>query len=256
MKKLTGKTALITGGAGGIGKATASAFLKEGANIVLVDLFAESLAAVCRELDAPDHILTIKADVSKEFEVENYVLKTVESFGKIDVFFNNAGIEGKVAPIVSQSVEDFDKVMNVNVRGVFLGLKHVLPIMTKQGYGSIINMSSVAGLMGVKGSSAYTASKHAVTGLTKVAALEAAKTRVRVNSIHPSPVNTRMMESLENGANSVKPEAVHKQYIKGIPLGKYGEPSDIAKLVLFLASDDSAFITGSQYRIDGGMGAL
>src|SRR5690606_21902138 len=138
-----------------------------------------------------------------------------------------------------------------NVRGVFLDLKYVLPIMTKQGYGSVINTSSVAGLNGSSGVSPYIASKHAVVGLTKVAAIEVASANVHVNSIHPSPVNTRMMRCLEEGVN-VEQETL----AQSIPLGRYGESSDIANLVLFLASDESAFITGVQYRVDGGMGTL
>ena len=251
MERLSGKVAVMTGGAGAIGKVTAERFLKEGAKVVLVDLFEESLHKAKEELDPFGEVLTIQADVSKEFDVESYVEKAVEHFGKIDVFFNNAGIEGKVAPLVDQKMEDFDKVMSVNVRGVFLGMKYVLPVMTKQGYGSVINTSSVAGLDGGPGVSPYIASKHAVVGLTKATAIEVANTNVRVNSIHPSPVNTRMMLSLEEGLN-VEQETL----AKSIPLGRYGESSDIANLVLFLASDESAFITGAQYRIDGGMGAL
>jgi 3alpha(or 20beta)-hydroxysteroid dehydrogenase len=251
MGRLLDKVAVITGGAGGIGKVTAERFLKEGARVVLVDLFQESLDKVKAELDAYGEVLTIQADVSKESDVENYVTKTVEHFGKIDIFFNNAGIEGKVAPIVEQKIEDFDKLISVNVRGVFLGLKYVLQVMTKQGYGSVINTSSVAGLSGSPGVSPYIASKHAVVGLTKAAAIESASANVRVNSIHPSPVNTRMMRSLEEGLN-VEQEVL----AQSIPLGRYGESSDIANLVLFLASDESTFITGAQYRVDGGMGSL
>ncbi|WP_342433379.1 SDR family NAD(P)-dependent oxidoreductase [Neobacillus sp. FSL H8-0543] len=250
MNRLSGKVAIITGGAGGIGKVTAEKFLKEGAKVVLVDLFEESLAKTKEELSSFGEVLTVQADVSNESDVENYVNKAIEQFGKIDIFFNNAGIEGKVAPIMEQKVEDLDKVLSVNVRGVFLGLKHVLAIMTKQGYGSVINTSSVAGLEGSPGVSPYIASKHAVVGLTKAAAIEVASADVRVNSIHPSPVNTRMMRSLEEGLG-----AEQEVIAKTIPLGRYGEASDIANLVLFLASDESSFITGAQYRVDGGMGA-
>lgn len=250
MGRLSEKVAVITGGAGGIGKVAAERFLKEGAKVVLVDLFEESLQKAKEELSSYGEVLTVQADVSKESDVENYVKKALEHFGKIDVFFNNAGIEGKVAPLVEQKIEDFDKVISVNVRGVFLGLQNVLPVMIKQGHGSVINTSSVAGLEGSPGVSPYIASKHAVVGLTKAAAIEVASANVRVNSIHPSPVNTRMMRSLEDGLN-----VEQEDLAKTIPLGRYGEPSDIANLVLFLASDESSFITGVQYRIDGGMGA-
>ena len=247
--RLQGKVAVITGGAGGIGKVTAKRFLDEGASVVLVDLFEDALAEAKKELG--ENVLTVQADVSKEEDVQKYVDQTVEQFGKIDIFFNNAGIEGKVAPIIEQKIEDFDKVLSVNVRGVFLGLQKVLPVMIKQKSGSIINTSSVAGLGGSPNISPYITSKHAVVGLTKAAAVESASYGIRVNSIHPSPVNTRMMRSLETGL------AVDEATMaKTIPLGRYGESSDIANLVLFLASDESTFITGSQYRIDGGMAAL
>lgn len=251
MSRLSDKVAIITGGAGGIGKVVAERFLKEGAKVVLVDLMQDALDQVKSELDAHGDVMTVQADVSQEADVENYVKKTIEQYGKIDVFFNNAGIEGKVASIMDQKVEDFDKVMSVNVRGVFLGLKYVLKEMTKQGYGSVINTSSVAGLDGSPDVSPYTTSKHAVVGLTKGTALEVAHANVRVNSIHPSPVNTRMMRSLEEGM-----ETDETSLAKTIPLGRYGESEDIANLVLFLASDESSFISGAQYRIDGGMAAL
>jgi len=256
LKRLENKVAIITGGAGGIGKVSAKRFLEEGAKVVLVDLFQESLDQTKAELDKLGEVITIQADVSQEEDVKNYVDKTVERFGKIDVFFNNAGIEGKVAPITEQKVEDLDKVLAVNVRGVFLGLKHVLAVMKEQGYGSVINTSSVAGLSGSPNVTPYIASKHAVVGLTKATAVEVAPYKVRVNSIHPSPVNTRMMRSLEEGFAPGQAEAAKADMEKSIPLGRYGESEDISNLVLFLASDESSFITGVQYRVDGGMGAL
>lgn len=255
MADFQGKVVVITGGAGGIGKETATQFLQAGAKVVIVDLMEESLNKAKSELQSYGEVIAIQADVTKEEDVKNYVNTSVKNFGTIDVFFNNAGIEGKVAPITEQAVENFDNVMNVNVRGVFLGLKHVLPIMIEKKSGSIINTSSVAGLNGSPLVAPYIASKHAVVGLTKTAAIEAAPHNVRVNSIHPSPVNTRMMRSLEEGFNPGKAEAAKEAFAQGIPLGRYAESGDIAKLVLFLASDDSSFITGAQYRIDGGMGA-
>ncbi|MCE4050091.1 MULTISPECIES: SDR family oxidoreductase [Bacillaceae] len=256
MSRLANKVALITGGAGGIGKVTAKRFLEEGAKVVLVDLFQEPLNQAKAELEAFGEVIVIQADVSQEEDVKNYVKKTVEKFGRIDVFFNNAGIEGKVAPITEQKVEDLDKVLAVNVRGVFLGLKHVLAVMKEQGSGSVINTSSVAGLSGSPNVTPYIASKHAVVGLTKATAVEVAPYKVRVNSVHPSPVNTRMMRSLEEGFAPGQAEAAKADMEKSIPLGRYGESEDISNLVLFLASDESAFITGVQYRVDGGMGAL
>ncbi|MBT2583248.1 SDR family oxidoreductase [Planococcus sp. ISL-109] len=249
MARLEGKVAVITGGAAGIGKVTAKRFLAEGAKVVLVDISEEMLEETKQELGG--EVVTVQADVSKEDQVKKYVDKAVEAFGKIDVFLNNAGIEGKVAPLIEQTAEDFDKVIAINVRGMFLGMKHVLPVMYKQGAGSVINMSSVAGLSGSPNVIPYITSKHAVVGLTKAAAVESARYQVRVNSVHPSPVNTRMMRSLEEGLGTSEAELS-----KMIPLGRYGESEDISNLVLFLASDESTFISGAQYRIDGGMAAL
>ncbi|SOC44981.1 SDR family NAD(P)-dependent oxidoreductase [Ureibacillus acetophenoni] len=255
MTRLNGKVAVITGGSGGIGKVVARRFLEEGANVVLVDLFQDALDKTKAEIEGLGEVLVVQADVTKEEDVKNYVNKTIEAFDRIDVFFNNAGIEGKVQPIVDVSLKDFEKVQAVNVTGVFLGLKHVIPVMTNQGSGSIINTSSISGLDGDPGVAPYVTSKHAVSGLTKVAAIEVAKDNIRVNSIHPSPVNTRMMRSLEAGFNPENVEEAKKQLTQKIPLGRYGESEDIANLVLFLASDESTFITGAQYRIDGGMGS-
>jgi len=253
MKRLQDKIALITGGAAGIGLETARLFLAEGASVVLVDLNEDDLAKAKDSLQG--EVATIAADVSSPDDTARYVRETVEKFGRIDVFFNNAGIEGKVAPLVDQKIEDFDRVMAVNVRGAFLGLQHVLPVMTGQQSGSIINMSSIAGLKGSPNVAPYITSKHAVVGLTRAAAIEAAPAGVRVNSVHPSPVNTRMMRSLEDGFSPGQGDAVKEQLTASIPLGRYGESADIAALVLFLASDDAAFITGAQYPVDGGMAA-
>jgi 3alpha(or 20beta)-hydroxysteroid dehydrogenase len=255
MKRLQDKVAIITGGSGGIGKTTARRFLDEGASVVLVDIDQEALDATQRELDGGDRVLVVRADVSDDAQVENYVKAAIQRFGRIDVFFNNAGIEGDVAPLEQQKLSMFDKVIAINVRGTYLGLRHVLPHMYRQRSGSVINTSSVAGLDGSAGVLPYVTSKHALSGMTKVAALEAAAHNVRVNSVHPSPVNKRMMRSLEAGFDPKDAEAAKAQLEKAIPLGRYGESTDIANLVLFLASDESSFITGAQYRIDGGMGA-
>lgn len=165
------------------------------------------------------------------------------------MFFNNAGIEGKVAPIVDQEVADFDRVVAINIRGTWLGLHHVLPVMYAQRSGSVINTSSIGGLVaGPLPVSPYATSKFAITGLTRIAANESAAYQVRVNSIHPSPANTRMMRSLEEGSG-----AAQSDIAKAIPLGRYAEPEDAANMVPFLASEQSSFVTGSQHRIDGGM---
>lgn len=247
---LTGKVALITGGAGGLGASAAKSFLAEGCKVAIVDISQEALANTAGELDVgSDRLLTIVADVSKEEDVKAYVDRTVEAFGTIDVFFNNAGIEGKVAPIVEQKVEDFDRVMAINVRGCWLGMKYVLPVMYAKKSGSIINTSSIGGLVaGPMPVSPYVASKFAIHGLTRIAANESAPYQVRVNSVHPSPANTRMMRSLESGSGASQEDIAHS-----IPLGRYAEGEDIANMVLFLASEKSSFVTGSQFRVDGGM---
>lgn len=256
MNLLHSRIAVITGGSGGIGEETARRFLAEGASVVLVDIDQAGLDAARDSLGGGDRVLTVKADVSDEEDVQRYVKATIDKFGRIDVFFNNAGIEGKVAPLHEQETETFDKVIAINVRGAYLGLKHVLPQMYEAGSGSVINTSSVAGLDGSPDVLPYVTSKHALTGMTKVAAIEAAKYNVRVNSVHPSPVNTRMMRSLEAGFAPEDAEGAKAALEKAIPLGRYGEPADIANLVVFLASDESRFITGAQLRIDGGMGAM
>ena len=255
MKRVNNKVAVITGASGGIGKAAAQRLLQEGAKVVLVDLDQAQLDQVKAELDQYGECLAIQANVTEEQDVKNFVEMTIQKLGRIDIFFNNAGIEGKVQSITDTSLEDFLKVQAVNVTGVFLGLKHVLAVMIKQNSGSVINMSSNAGLDGTIYLAPYVASKHAVAGMTKSAALEVAQYKIRVNSIHPSPVNTRMMRSIEIGFMPEKAIDAQSQFAQKIPLGRYGEAHEIASLVLFLASDESRFITGAQYRIDGGMGA-
>lgn len=251
---LKAKTALITGGAAGIGLAAAQRLAAEEVKLALVDVSAEALDEAKAEL-ADAEVITIVADVTDEEQVAGFVARTVETYGGIDIFFNNAGIEGKVEPIVDTAVDDYRRVIEVNLIGAFLGLKHVLPIMYEQGSGSIINTSSVAGLGGSPNLAPYISSKHGLTGLTKTAALEAAPHGVRVNSVHPAPVHTRMMRSLEAGFAPDDPESAQAGFAATVPLGRYGEPIEIANLVAFLASDESSYITGAQYRIDGGRGA-
>ena len=252
MKKLENIVAIITGGSGSIGKITAKLFLDEGAKVMLVDITQDTLKKAVQELNS-EHVKYCVADVSKAVDVENYINETVKLFGKIDVFFNNAGIEGVVKPITDYPEDVFDKVIAVNVKGIWLGNKYALPKM-KDG-GSIILTSSVAGILGFAGLSAYVASKHAIVGIMRTTAIEAASRKIRVNSVHPSPVNNRMMRSIEEGASAGHAEEVKKQFEASIPLGRYAEPIEIAKLVLFLASDDSQFITGTTQVIDGGMAA-
>jgi NAD(P)-dependent dehydrogenase (short-subunit alcohol dehydrogenase family) len=252
MNKLDKKIAIITGGSGSIGLATAKLFLEEGAKVMLVDIQEDELKKAVQELKS-ENVAYYKADVSLAKDVERYVTETINLFGKIDVFFNNAGIEGSVKPITEYPEDVFDKVISVNVKGNWLGNKYVLPHMVDGG--SIIMTSSVAGISGFANLSAYVASKHAVVGIMRATALEVAPRKIRVNTIHPSPVNNRMMRSIEEGASAGHGEEVKKQFESTIPIGRYAEPIEIANLVLFLASDDSQFITGTTQVIDGGMNA-
>lgn len=250
MKQLENKVAIITGGAGSIGKTTAELFLAEGAKVLLVDITEDALKQIVSEFNNKN-IAYCVADVTKSDDVKRYVNEAVKLFGKIDVFFNNAGIEGVVKPIIDYPEDVFDKVISVNVKGIWLGNKYVLPQMNEGG--SIIMTSSVAGLLGFAGLGAYVTSKHAVVGIMRTTAIEAAPQKIRVNSVNPSPVNNRMMRSIEESASAGHGEEVKKQFEAVIPLKRYAEPIEIAKLVLFLAGDDSKYITGTTQVIDGGM---
>lgn len=252
MKKLENKTAIITGGSGGIGKATAALFLEEGAKVLLVDLYEETLKKTADEL-GNKNVSWCAADVSNSEDVIRYTRQAKDSFGKVDIFFNNAGIEGVVKPIADYPEEEFDKVMAVNVKGTWLGNKYIVPIMSDGG--SIIMSSSVAGLSGTPNVSGYVASKHAVIGLMRSLSYEVAERKIRVNTINPSPVDNRMMRSLEEGFAPGHGKEAKKGFEQSIPLGRYAKSEEVAQLVLFLASDDSQFITGTTQVIDGGMSA-
>src|SRR5271155_3194613 len=249
----TGKVALITGGANGIGRATALGFAKGGAKVVLVDRDAaagEATAGVIRQQGGEARFVT--ADVTKSAEVQNYVKAALDAYGAIDCFFNNAGIEGKWAHTAEYDEDMFDAVMSVNVKGVFLGMRHVLPVMLQQKRGAIVNTASVAGLVASPGMPAYVASKHAVIGLTKTAAGEVARSGVRVNCVCPGPIDTRMIHSLESMLNPDDPKSVENRYQANIPIGRYGTADEVANLVIFLSSDLASNITGAQYVVDGG----
>ncbi|REL25062.1 SDR family oxidoreductase [Rhodohalobacter sp. SW132] len=247
------KVAVITGGAGGIGLETARMFLKEGAEgILLTDLDDARLKDAAKQLES-DRVAYFAADVSKNSDVEAYSKKAIERFGRIDVLFLNAGIEGVVKPLTEYPEDVYDKVMAVNAKSVWLGMKHVFPHMKENGGGSVIITSSVAGMQGTPNVMAYVTSKHAVIGSMKVGALEGAEHNIRVNSIHPSPVDNRMMRSLEEGFSPGGAEEAKKGFEAMIPLGRYAKNDEIASLALFLASDESKFITGATYAIDGGL---
>lgn len=250
MKRLQDKVALITGGAAGIGKATAALFLREGARVMLVDIHEEALKEAIGELGHENTAYCV-ADVSEASQVKKYVKATLDAFGRIDVFFNNAGIEGNSMPMAEYPEAVFDKVLAVNVKGVWLGCQHVLPVLSEGG--SAIITSSVAGLKGMQGLGAYVTSKHAVIGIMRVAALEFADRKIRVNTVHPGPVNTLMMERIEADVSPDDTRQARQGFEAMVPLKRYAEPGEVADLVLFLASDESRYISGNTYVIDGGM---
>jgi len=251
MSRLNGKVAIITGGAGGIGRAAGRLFCAEGANVLLVDLSESALKDAVKEIGS-NRVSYCIGDVTRPDDNDKFVSVATERYGGVDTFLANAGIEGIVKPIPEYDIDVFDKVIAVNVRGVWLGLKSAIPALKARGGGSIIITSSVAGVGGAPGVSAYVTSKHAVIGMMRSAALECAPFNIRVNTVNPSPVETRMMRSLEAGFAPGDAAAAKEALRSQIPLQRYGMPDDIAKLMLFLASDDSAFITGSVYMADGG----
>lgn len=253
MGKLKGKVAIVTGGAGGIGSTTARRLLNEGAKVMLVDLAEAPLADLAATLGEGAAFTT--ADVSKEADVARYVQATVKKFGGVDILFANAGIEGRVGPLSETTAEDFDRVLAVNVRGVWLGLKHTAPELIKRGGGAVIMTSSVAGIRGFPGLGPYVASKHAVMGLMKTAAKELGPHGIRVMAVNPGPVDNRMMRSIEEQSAPANPEAVKDQFTQGVPLGRYASNDDIANMVAFLASDEGAYCNGASFVVDGGFTA-
>ena len=245
---LEGKVALVTGGTSGIGRDTAVLFAKSGAEVV-VSGRREKEGGETVELirAAGSDGVFVKADVSKASEVETLVRKVVEKFGRLDVAFNNAGIEGVWVPIIKQSEEDWDRTININLKGVWLCLKYEIKQMLKQGTGgAIVNMASITGLSGSAGAAAYSASKHGVIGLTKSAALETAKVGIRINAVCPAVIETPMADRLFGAPR------VH-QYVLGChPMGRFGRPAEIAEAVLWMCSDRASFMTGQSLVLDGG----
>ena len=232
----------------------AQRFYDEGANIALVDLHQKDIDALLQTFDADSkRLIGIKADVSKDTDVKNYVKETMATFGRIDTLFNNAGIEGSISSLEDYEEEIFDRVVQVNIKGVWLGMRYCADAMRKSGGGSIINTASAAGLMATPSLIAYGASKHAVIGMTKSASIELAPAGIRVNAMCPGVINTRMMRSIEEQTIPDNPEEYVKAVSEKTPLGRYGEPEEVAGLVAFLASDEATYITGSSYVIDGGL---
>lgn len=246
--RLEGKVAIVTGAASGIGKASALLFAREGAKVVVADVLDEGARRTVDSIlkSGGDAIFT-HMDVSKTSEIKNMIGTTLQSYGKLDVLFNNAGIEGASADITSYPEDIFDRVISINLKGVWLGMKYAIPEMLKNKGGSIINTTSVAGLVGFPAMSAYCASKGGIVQLTKTVALEYAKQRIRVNAIAPGVIRTPMVERFTGG----QPE-MEKALVQSEPIGRLGDPEEIAAVALFLASDESSFVTGHILAADGG----
>lgn len=245
--RLAGKRAIVTGGASGVGKATADLFRAQGAQVVTVDL-------------APDsHEMSFVADVSDPAQVEAYTQFGLEKLGGLDVLILNAGITGPNISIEDYPIDQFDAVMNVNVRAAWLGLRAAIPALKKRGPdeagGSVILTSSIQGVAAMPGTSGYTTSKHALVGLAKGAALELAPFRVRVNAVHPGYVDTPMMDEIHGNIAPEDPQAAHRALADTVPMRRYASTNEVAHLMLYLASDEAAYSTGGSFGIDGGLAA-
>ena len=249
---VSGKIALVTGAAAGIGRATALKFAAEGAKVVVSDVVVpggEETVAMIRANGG--EALFAGADVSKTADVTALIAGTVAAYGQLDCACNNAGIEGVIAPFTEQTEENFDRIIAVNLKGTFLCLQAEIAQMLTQGGGAIVNLSSVAGLIGFPGLSAYVASKHGVNGLTKNAALEYAKQGIRVNSVCPAGIDTRMLDSLAEQATGGT--MTSRQMMDGLhPMGRIGTPDEVADLIVWLCSDKASFMTGAHVPVDGG----
>ena len=252
-RRFEGRVVIITGAAGGIGRAAARRFASEGAAVVAVDLAGSDLDGTAAAVAAEGgETTTVTADVRSDTEVAAYVAAALDAHGRVDALFNNAGIEGPIASLVDYPADGFERVMDVNVRGVWLGIRHAGPAIAASGGGAIVNTASMLGLAGMASMGAYVASKHAVIGLTRTAALEFVDLGVRVNAVAPAPVNTRMIRSIEEGFDPDDPSSVREIIVSGVPLARYAEPEEVAAVAAFLCSDDAAYMTGTVVPLDGG----
>jgi NAD(P)-dependent dehydrogenase (short-subunit alcohol dehydrogenase family) len=252
MGKIDGKVAVITGAASGIGKATAILFAQEGAKVVVADVMDELGKETVKSIsESGGEAIFVHTDVSRTEDVKNMIKAAVDTYGKFDIIFNNAGIEGASIDTANYPENVFDKVVAINLKGVWLGIKYAVPELLKTGGGVIINTTSVAGLVAFAGLSAYNATKGGIIQLTKTAAIEYAKQNIRVNCIAPGVIETAMVDRFLKG----QPEA-KAAFIQLEPVGRFGTPEEVAKVALFLASDDSSFITGTVLVVDGGLTAV
>ncbi len=250
MSNLKNKVALVTGAASGIGKATALEFSKQGAKVVVADIDEQSGGEVVNQItESGREALFIKTDVSDPAQIKNMVEQTVESYGRLDYAFNNAGIEGEQKTTAEQTSENWQKVIDINLKGVWASMKYEIPEMLKnENGGTVVNCSSVAGLIGFPNLAPYVASKHGVIGLTKTAALEYAEQNIRVNAVCPGVIKTPMVDRVTGG----DPE-LEKQYAEMSPMKRMGKPEEIATTVVWLCSDNASYITGGTITVDGGM---
>ncbi|RYZ45626.1 MAG: glucose 1-dehydrogenase [Sphingobacteriales bacterium] len=255
MERLKDKVIVITGAAMGLGLATAVEAAKSGARLTLVDYNAESLEKAKENIlsqYADVQILTVVADVSDEEAVKQYVADTVAKYGRIDGFYNNAGIEGRQAPLVDYDIDVFKKVVDINLMGVYYGLKYVIPVMQKQEYGRIVNVASVGGIRGVMNQTPYVATKHAVAGMTKNAALEYGRFGIQTNAIAPGAILTPMVAEAFKQVNPADPKQAEEVYAQSNPSKRLGLPEEVGKLVVFLLSEDCSYVSGQVIAIDGG----
>ena len=251
---LAGRVAVVTGAAGDIGRAAAIALAAAGASVVLVDLDEERVAAACAAVSEAQGVdaVPVAADVRDSSDVRRYVAAATERFGRIDVLFNNAAIEGSPAPLAECPEELFDDVIAVNLRGVFLGLRYVLPVMLEAGRGSIVNTASIMSFVAHERRGPYSASKHAILGLTKAAAAEVAGRGVRVNAVCPGPIDTGMSRRITAELNPSDPTGSFARVAAKTPAGRYGLPEEVAAVVCFLASDETSYVNGAAWLVDGG----
>jgi len=240
------KVAIVTGGAFGIGKSTAKAFAKRGAKVVISD-WVEEYSTLREIQDEGGSAIFVQCDVSKTGDVNRLIKETIETFGRLDFAINNAGIEGATAPTHECTEENWDKTININLKGVWLCMREEIPLMLKQGKGAIVNVASIAGLVGFPGLPAYVVSKHGLVGLTKTAALEYAKQGLRINAVCPGVIKTPMVDRITG-----KDKAVEKQYEAMEPVGRMGAPEEVAESIVWLCSDAASFVTGHALAVDGG----
>jgi NAD(P)-dependent dehydrogenase (short-subunit alcohol dehydrogenase family) len=253
MGTLTGKTIIVTGAAGAIGFATAQVLAREGAKLMLVDLRGDALAAREAELrKSGAEVASQTADVSRSADVKGFIDAAVKRYGRLDGLFSNAGIEGKIAPTWEYDEEEFDHVTRVNTNGVFLGMRHALPLMIAQGFGSIVNTASIGSERGLAGACTYNASKHAVVGLTRTAAAEAGPMGIRVNCVMPGVIDTPLLDSVLGPLFNGDIPLGRKILGKIAPMERIGKPVEIGEVVAFLLSDAASFVTGAAWAIDGG----